>query len=36
MAAPDSTIDSIDINPFLMGTGADESVALDAVVFSHG
>jgi hypothetical protein len=36
MADPDSTIDSIDVNPFLMGTGADESVALDAVVFSHG
>jgi hypothetical protein len=35
MAAPDSTIDSVDVNPFLIGTGPDESIALDAVVFSR-
>ena len=32
MSEPDSVIESIDINPFVLGDGPDGSCALDAVV----
>ncbi len=32
----DGAVESIDLNPFLIGTGPEDSVALDAVVFRRG
>jgi hypothetical protein len=32
MTAPESGIESVDVNPFLVGTGNEDGMALDAVV----
>ena len=34
MTAPDSAIESVDVNPFLVGTVKEDGMALDAVVLT--